>query len=371
MQDCDSVGSWQPEIMWLPDGGIDFTALAPEQNIKAGERIAILGGAELLIGGKNIRSEIVSEGIELTSRANGILRFDGSQYHVRDLLIVHGNVESARANIACSGDVYIGGSIERSFSVKTDGDVFVAGDVMAGAQVVAKGNLVVGGEIVGRDTKATVFGSVKVKNIRETSVHCLKNLEVGNSIFHGSIRCGGEIFVRPGQGDRSGLIAGGEGWGCRGITSRQVGDQSAVSTALTLGVDPKSADRLAKLKDEIDQLNQHILKQLCYFDLDSVNVKAIRQKIEKAAGPRKTILAHAAKNIGELVQTTQKLIAERATAERPVKQILENATIEVSDSVFPGVVLQLGSARLEVKEPKSQVVFSVEEDEIVESDPKL
>ena len=94
------------------------------------------------------------------------------------------------------------------------------------------------------------MGTIQCKFIQTANVLAKEAIEVGSYIFNASVRCGGEIIVRSGGGERGGSIVGGEVFAARSIQAKNIGSSTTAGTVIGLNSDPVTAIKLARLWKE-------------------------------------------------------------------------------------------------------------------------
>ena len=227
---------------------------------------------------------------------------------------------------------------------------------------MAKGDVTACRGIVGRKTKVIAVGTVRAPHVQEATVQCAGDLTVGNHVKDAHLRCGGVLTVDKGEGNFGGTIAGGQSWGLKGVELFRAGSPSGTSTALNVGLNPDQAGKLDELQKRIAELNKVISRQLARFNLEKVDVPQIQKLLGAATGPHRKMLAHSAKQLGELLQAHQKLLNNRSEIE--VKMILEfdEAAIKIAEMAYPGVQVRVGDHRRKLSQAAEALQFFVDEE---------
>ena len=170
-------------------------------------------------------------------------------------------------------------------------------------------------------------------------------------------------MIARGRGDHSGSIMGGETWGRKGIETHRAGTMHGMASALTAGLNPLQARELDRIQRSIAASNAQMERILNRFALETIDLDQIKALIKAAAGPSRKLLARRARQLGELAQSHQQLVARR----RSMTQQLESGQgveIKVWDRAFPGVTVRVGEHRQELIDEVSAPRFHIKEDEL-------
>src|SRR5690606_15317621 len=119
--------------------------------------------------------------------------------------VVPGDVDFSTGNIDFIGSVKVMGSVRNGFSVKAAGNVEIMGR-LEGGFINTGGNIVVKEGIVGQGKgNIKAGGSVYARFLENAQVEARKDVLVGDSIMHSTVRAGGKIVVNG----KKGKIVGG------------------------------------------------------------------------------------------------------------------------------------------------------------------
>ena len=269
-------------------------------------------------------------------------------------------------NLSLEGGIYIKGAVRWGFSVKADGDITVMGTVEPGGNVISRGDITVGEGVVGRRTQVVAGGNVRADFVREASVTAGQDIVLHNYAHHARLRAGGKVIVSNGKGEMKGSIVGGQIWARKGIDAHIVGNPAGVITTLMTGLDPDQARELDKLTNIIYAAEGHILWILGHFYLTRIDVVQIRQLISAATGPRRRLLAHYARQLGQLVQLCENLLAKRNDLEEQIGATLQGTEIQVRDTAFPGVLVRLGNHQRKLTAEIKALHFRLEDGKLAE-----
>lgn len=339
------------------DGTVDFFNLNLVNPCKVGQVLATLTpevrGEEgkdvtgVVLRPREVRRATLSYGLNIQlsedklsimSRVDGHVTLTGGKVFVSDVMQVN-NVDNSTGNIEYSGNVVVEGNVNANFRVKTDGDIEVRG-VVEGAQLEAGGNIILVRGINGMGKGVLkAGGNIVSKFIENCTVEAGGYVET-NSILHSNVQAGTEINVM----NHKGFITGGEVVALSKICVRTLGSHMGADTRVTVGVDPKSITRMGVLTKEVTEA-QKTIKQLVPV------LEAAKKKV--AAGVKM-----APEQIKQLqsVAATIKAAQESFTTANEELEILkaqmvegENAAVEVTGEVYPGVVIAISDVSMIIK----------------------
>ena len=371
-----------------PDGSIDFREVNFAPNVTAGQFVAqripatqgtpekdvkghVLearnGEDQLLKAGENIQVSREDGGIEKFSvMIAGILRRRDDELSAVELLTLAEDVSFNTGNLDFNGEIYIDGSVVQGFSVKSEGDITISGTVEAGAAVISQGNISIGRGIVGRRTKVVARGSMRAQFVQEARVIAGEDILLGNYAYHAHLRAGSRISVSKGTGSRGGSIMGGQTWVRQGMDLHIAGTPAGIATFLVAGLEPDQAEQLDKLKRSIETAQEHILRILKKFVMTRIDLTQIRNMIAAATGPRRKILAHYARQLGQLAKMHQQKLNERKQLEEKIGTASENTEILVRDQAYAGVVVRMGEHQRKLADDLQASRFHLADGELVE-----
>lgn len=342
------------------------TAGRPGRDVRGKELAAADGWEGILKPGENVEKR-VEGGVELFhATVNGALREENDEIAVTRLLHIAGDVDFKTGNLDFDGEICVEGSVIQGFSVKASGDIAIAGTVEQGARVTAGRNLVVGKGVVGRKTQVEAGGQARAQFVQEATVTAGQDVVVGNYAFQAQLRAGRWVRVMQGVGEKGGSLVGGQTWAQAGIEAHIIGSASQAPTALMAGVGSEHIRNLDRLKEGVDAAYNQLRRLLSQFGLTRVDVGQIKNMIAAAVGPRRKLLANKARQLGQVVQTYQKLLATRQQLEKRIATQMQGAEIKALEKAFPGVEIQLGEHRRKLEEGVASPCFHVVDGQLVE-----
>lgn len=316
--------------------------LGKEISARAGKDVPLLAGKHM---------EVV-DGNKLIATTSGQLLIVCGKMNVTPVQEIKGDVDLSTGNIAFIGDVLIRGSVTEGFQVTASGNIDIYGTVSG--SVVEGQNVTVRMGIIGMNHGRVVGkGSVAAKFIENATVLATEDILVSDVVLHSHLHAGKNVIVSG----KKGLIVGGLTVAGVDICAKTVGTSSATATELQAGVNLKVHDEYNLLRiemksceDSLNQISQGINK---FKAVDPMSLPPERREILlKLTRTQFTLLGQAEK--------TTKRLAE-------LKSMLTNiqkGQIKVSDTVFPGVRLVIGSLVKSIQEAIRFVAFYAEAGEV-------
>ena len=331
--------------------------------------LAIDGISGAVKPGVAVRSETDAEGIvHYFAETGGVLKYIPGEIAIVDTLVIEGDVGFETGNLQFKGEIVVKGSIGQGFKVQAAGDIIVIGHVDAGATVASGGNVVIGTGIQGRKTTVVARGTVRAQFVHESQVRTAGSILLGDYAQGATLRADAEISVVMSNGKRGGSIIGGRTWGMRGIDTYLAGNPTAATTELAAGVDPQQARELDLLNRKLDESNKHVTRQLTRFQMDKLDISAIQKLLSASTGPQKKVLARAAKQLGQMVQLHQKLLAQKKELEEGVQRGIANTAIVVREMAYPGVEIRIGDRSRKISDEMDSPLFVMEDNRLVVKD---
>ena len=339
------------------DGTVDFFNLNLVQHCKTGDVLATLTpevrGEEgrdvtgVVLKPREVKRANLSYGLNIqlsedklsiSSRVDGHVTLTGGKVFVSDVMQVT-NVDNSTGNIEYSGNVVVEGNVNSNFSVKTDGDIEVRG-VVEGAHLEAGGNIVLVRGINGMG-KGTLKagGNIISKFMENCTVEAGGYVET-NSILHSHVHAGTEINVMS----QKGFITGGEVVALSKIRVRTLGSHMGADTRVTVGIDPTIISRMGVLNKEVADAQKNIKSLVPVLE-------AAKKKI--AAGVK--MGPDQVKQLQQIAATIKAAQETYTTANEEMQHLKEqmtegeNAAVEVSGEVYPGVVIAISDVSMIIK----------------------
>jgi uncharacterized protein (DUF342 family) len=351
--------STQTKLFQAEDGKIDFRELSLIKNTKAGQVLVTMTPATSGITGKSVKGEEVKpregkkihlpkgknttlseDGFQLLSSMDGEIKIIDDKVHVFGIYMVPSNVDNSTGNIHFIGKVIVKGNVLTGFTIEADGDVEVFG-VVEGAKIVSKQNIILHRGIQGMN-KGELYcdGDLTAKFIENSLIEVKGNIK-SDAIMHSRVFCGKKLEVF----ERKGLLVGGSVKVADEIKAKVIGSPMATVTELEVGVNPEMRKRYEHFKQERKHILENIEKVTQAVDL----LTKISKKAELPPDKKEML----AKSIQAKLQMTQQLTVNS----KDIKELetyleeLSRGKIKVSDVLYPGSKVIIGSSTMYVKDP--------------------
>ncbi len=352
------------------DGGVDFKNLGLYINVEKGQVLAVKhlpgqgvegydvcgnsipprAGKDLVLHpGANV---LIEEGSKLVAAVNGTVTAAGGKISVSPVLNIKSDVDLSTGNIDFAGDVVINGSVQEGFSVRAGGNVDIAGMVSGGN---VKGcNVTIRQGILGLNKGLVeASGTVVAKFVENARVTADQDILINDVVLHSQLSAGKKVRV---EGKRGQIVGGVTSAGDE-ILVKSAGSSSATPTELQAGVNPKLREAyLAMRKDlkaaetSLDQLQKGL------FTLRSID----KAKLPPEKQELLLKITRAQFSTMGQVETMRKKMAELEIAYEELK----GGQVKVSDYVYPGVKIVIGSLVKPISEEYRFVVFYADAGEI-------
>lgn len=332
------------------DGTVDFKDLGTVFNVKKGDVLVtktfptegvngynVLGGEVRARKGKDVRlpkgknTELLDDKT-LVSAVDGKLEYDGHNVYINTVYTVSGDVDSSTGNIKFVGSVVVKGSVLAGFTIEAEGSVEVRGPV-EDATIIAGGDIFLTYGIQGTEKgKIISGGNVITKFIQNAHVEAKGDI-ITEAIIHATATAGNSIRVEMGKG----TIVGGNIAATNMIIAKSIGSPMGTTTAVQIGVPPELYQEHRQMADELKQKQENLAKIE-----QSINFLVAKAK-ENALDLNKKImlskLSLSREPLQEEINALKhkfRLLSERLSG-------AQNGVIRVSDAIYPGVKVTLGS----------------------------
>lgn len=282
----------------------------------------------------------------------GQFQLGNGKIHVSPVIEIKGDVDLSTGNIEFVGNVAIRGSVQTGFTVKADGNVEIAGSVCGGT--VEGRNVVIRMGIQGMQR-----GYVKAKEnlttkfIENATVSAEGDVMVSDVILHSSVSAGKRVVV---EGKR-GFIAGGHVIAAEEIRAKTVGTHLAVATDLEVGVNPA-------IRAEYQELRREVRKQEASLDQAQKALNVLKAISPSDLSPEKREM------LLKLTKAQFQMAGQVEAMRRRVSEIellfeeMRYGRIRVSETVFPGVKIVIGTLVKPIRENLKYASFYSDEGEI-------
>ncbi len=332
------------------DGTVDFKDLGTVFNVKKGDILAtktfptqgengynVLGAEVRARKGKDVRlpkgknTELLNDHT-LISVVDGKLEYDGHNVYVNTVYTVDGDVDNSTGNIKFLGSVVVKGSVHAGFTIEAEGSVEVQGPV-EDATIIAGGDIFLTYGIQGTEKGRIISGgNVITKFIQNAHVEAQGDI-ITEAIIHGMATAGNSIRVEMGKG----TIVGGNVAATNMIIAKSIGSPMGTVTAVQIGVPPELYQQHRDMAKELKEKQENFakLEQSIVFltsrakegALDA-SKKIMLSKLNLSKEPMEDELHKLKKDF--------KMLSERLSG-------AQDGVIKVTDAVYPGVKVTLGS----------------------------
>jgi len=360
----------KPKI--LDDGRVDFYDLGLIHNVVKGEVIArkipaVPGKEGVTVTGKLLKppppkdiplprgkNTVVSDdGLTLMANISGHVEIRSGRICVFPVYVVPGDVDFSTGNIDFIGSVQILGSVRTGFSVNAVGNVEIIG-TLEGGFITAGGNIIVKEGIVGQGRGSIkAGGSVYARFLENAQVEAGKDVLIGDSIMHSTVRAGDRIIVNG----KKGKIVGGLCFAGLEIVAKVVGSTMAVATELEIGISSQDLNKFKHLSEKESEIKEQ---------LENINSRLENLFDVKGSDQRIKSQGHD----DEQIATRENLLHQLEVLQEEKQKILsklrlpDRGKIKIKDYVFPGVTIKFGTVCYTVREITRYICYYKQGDEI-------
>ncbi len=272
------------------------------------------------------------------------------------------DVDLTIGNLHFEGSINITGDIKDGMEVRASGDITVGGIIEA-AVVEADGDIEIKGGIIGHtnehsDNGDTGYSVARVKAGRKLSAMFVEHavVEAGGDILvrelamQSELTAGNSIVVGE-KGARKGHIIG---CICRAgslIKAIIVGSPAGVSTRLEVGTDPYVAEKIAAVKQQVQEKDHQVEeagKSLVYMreNPDHYEAELVTQKEE---------------DYKRLQAELMELVGRKKRLQKRI-EVIEYARVEVERTAYYGVQIAVGEKSLQIDEDTHGIMFQADQD---------
>lgn len=328
---------------------IPATSGTPGMDILGKEVSAKPGRDVVLPLGKNVYA---AEGLKVLAAQAGQLLIANNKVSVIPLIEIKGDVDLSTGNVEFVGSVIVKGSVQTGFTVKAEGNIEIAGNVSGGT--VEGKNVIVRMGIQGMHRgyiKATE--DVIAKYIENATVYAAKDVKVSDVILHSKVSAAKRVIVE----ERRGLIVGGHISAGEEIRAKVIGTNSATSTDIEVGVNPKLREEYQESRKEIKKLELNLDQTQ-----KALNILRAMDQRTMPADKRETLLklTKAQFHLIGQIETLRNRLAEIELALEEMRY----GHIKVADTVHPGVKLVVGTLVRPIRDSVKFANFYAEDGEI-------
>jgi uncharacterized protein (DUF342 family) len=189
--------------------------------------------------------------------------------------------------------------------------------------------------------------------IENATVYADEDVIVSDFIMNSNVFAGSRVIIEG----RRGLIRGGRISAGQVIRAATVGNKSGVTTELEVSINPFLKDELLKLRSEIQK------DETLYEELDRSISFIRKQGVERLVAVKRERYK---KNEAEFQALPERIEEnrQRITSIENLLRLLKSGRIRVSDFIYPGTKVSIGSSTKTLKDALKYVSFYAHEGEI-------
>ena len=345
------------------DGGVDRYNLGYVQNVISGQVLAeVISLSE--IGGTSLTSldprfflsdPILPQGPNtridpkypqyLLADANGYVFYHDGLITVKKLLNVRGDVAFNTGNIFFVGDMAVHGNVRAGFEIQAN-RILIKGMVEGGVVRASSDLALLGGARGGVSDRCLLSagGNLRLPFAEKAELRAGNTIYIERTCQHATIFAGSSLVVK----DR---LQGGVIHARNTIyVANQLGTPAAAPTTLSLGYDAQRIRQLEKLDVHLDELATRV-----------DHYTAVAGHLPPDATPTTRKLAMARHKLRLLKERREHLWNALLESERQA----DSCRLVVPGTVHPGVEVSIGRAFLTVETVYHNVVFQLQDDEVI------
>lgn len=355
------------------DGSVDYRDLNTISHIEKGDLLARLIPEDPGTSGQNIFGEeirprtvkkktlefsnnisINEDRTEIHSDVTGHASLVNDKVFVSDVYEVAADVDNSVGNIIYAGSVLVKGNVKSGFSIEAEGDVVVEG-VVENATITSGGQIVVKRGIQGRHRGCLKAASNVISKYVENATIEAGGYVEAELILNSNVSCNGIIRVFG----KKGLVNGGILRAGNLIEALNIGTEMGTPTRLEVGIEPKKKERYLELQKFISD-EEHKLDdaKVIIDNYGAIIKKGEHLPADKLMYVQKMVLAYKEKK-----QSLEPFREEMSQIHVEMMQAA-HSYIQVSRSVYPGVVISISDKEFYVKEVMNNVKFKKQAGEI-------
>jgi len=281
---------------------------------------------------------------------NGIILI--SQIHM-----VNGDIDFSTGNIKFNGSVKIKGSVKAGFKVEAAGDIEISGHVEDSVIVGGNDIKILGGYVGNGGGKVVAGRDVHVKFVDNQYIEAKRNIIIYGESYHSRLRAGQSIISNCGKG----TIVGGQSEATISVEAKRFGSVTFAPTVIKVGIDPKLAERMKKVEEEIEQTKESQEK------LENSLVILYRYKIDNNGK-----LPQGKNDLLKNLEKAKKMIPDKLTL---LQTTLDNLLKEHKDvemayakadiSVYPKVKVYIGNQWIAIDDNLGPSTFKMNSGDII------
>jgi len=290
----------------------------------------------------------------LISLVAGTPKLVNSKVIVEEVCIVY-DVDFSTGNIEFNGDVVVKGTVHPGFSVTANGDITVK-DTIEACNLSAKGNIFLKRGLKGMNKSYIKAGDcVYARFIENSTVFANESVIVDEAIIHSTVFANQTVEVTHPKGS----IFGGEVKARTMIRAAFIGSEMAVKTELEVGVAPK-------LKEQLEEFKLKIVTKKKDLDKAAKNLTVLnaQQATTGLSVEREELYQELGNVTLQLKDEIEEISQNIADLENNLQECAEGS-VEAKNTMHPGVVITIKTAKKRIGEPVTKAKFIKEGPDIV------
>lgn len=291
---------------------------------------------------------------QVIASIDGLVSLRKDKVNVDPVLVVDGDVDYSSGNIDFKGAVMIKGGVKAGFEIKSESDVTIK-EVVEDALIETEGNVILKSGFVGKgEGKIIAGGDVILPFSENQSIVSGSDILVSDVLLHCNVEADGKVIVSGKKGVLGGSIAANNS-----IEAQSAGSQAFTKTKMSIILKRETREKIEQHKIDVQN-----------HKANTVKVDAVFKKLEQLKRLKRKLPPNEKAQYVKIETLKKKLDEEKVTLEETKKKLdeeysqFENAYIKVKNEVFPGVSIEIGNARLTVREPMTNVAFKLKAGEI-------
>ncbi|MBR4741765.1 MAG: DUF342 domain-containing protein [Desulfovibrio sp.] len=281
----------------------------------------------------------------LLAAANGYVFYQHGRITVRQVLAVQEDISFRTGNINFVGDMTIQGAVRSGFSVLGN-NVRIKGMIEGG---IARSchDMIIDGGARGTASGHSLIdsgGKLLVNFLEQVEARARGNIVINKYCLYCTVYAGNNLLVKEQ------LYGGNINVFSNIYIGKQLGNKAGIATNIYLGFDPLNMRRLQKLQSFLSSLTSSI-------------------------SHLRGIIGHLPSNANEQTLKLQRLIKQKETITATIKKIakklhtdetlVNKCRLIVAGLVYPGVEISIGNCYFAVEKIYENVVFRVENDDLI------
>lgn len=342
----------------MEDGSVNYRDLDYIENVHKGQKLCEMTEPTPGINGKNVVGTVLKaidgkpakmvrgrnvymgeDGLSLYSEIDGQVMYIDGKLSVFSTYEVPADVDNSTGNINFIGNVSVRGNVLSGFVLEAGGNVEVHG-VVEGAVIKAGGNIILRRGMTGNGKGRLIAGGDIVAKYIENSIVEAANDIKAEAIMHSDVKCGNRLELSG----RKGLLVGGITKVGKEIEAKVIGSYMATTTTIEVGVDPNIRERYKFIRTDIIKMEENSKK---------ANQAIVLLRKLEAAGmlteDKREILDKSTRSKIFFDSRISEYKAEIAELEEKLQQEVRGK-IRVSDYIYQGTRVSIGSASMHIKE---------------------